>query len=88
MSVTHVAGPVVTIGSRVIQRCAVCGEKLADNKNTAAPVNPDGSPPEFPTWPERSLVQIEAGNPTRYSLAGDFMQADKLPEDFCLALVE
>jgi hypothetical protein len=87
-TVTHVAGIVFRIGERVIQRCCVCGEKLCDNLNTAMPLKPDGSVPEFPVWEEMALVQHE-GN--RWSLieperndAGE----PKLPTDSCIALVE
>lgn len=83
-SVTHLAGPVVTIQGRIIQRCAVCGEKLCDSLNIAAPLEPDGSEPTFLTWQEAAFVQME-GN--RTSLVGN-LRTDSVPEDFCLALVE
>jgi len=90
VSVTHVAGPVVffRILNRVIQRCAVCGEKLADNLNACGPLNQDGSPPTFPTWPERRLIRCE-GEPGVQLLrdVGCFIN-DPLPDDFCLILVE
>lgn len=84
MSVTHLAGPVVGIKGRIIQRCPVCGEKLLDSLNAAMPLNPDGSVPEFPTWDEGSLVEVE-GN--RSSVIGEFI-SDSLPNNFCLVLVE
>lgn len=37
-TVSHIAGPAMAICGRVIQRCAVCGEKLVDSKNVAAPL--------------------------------------------------
>lgn len=82
-SATHLAGPVVVINGRIIQRCAVCGEKLRDNLGEQAPMKPDGSPPEFHAWEEAALVQV-AGN--RASRIGSLN--DDLPDDFCLALVE
>jgi hypothetical protein len=85
MTTTHLAGPAITVGGRVIQRCSLCGEKLCDNLNMAAPINEDGSVPEFPTWKVGRLVQVESGNPTRWSLLED---TDKLPKDSCIALVE
>lgn len=87
-TVTHMAGPPVGIGGRVIQRCLVCGEKLLDSLNTAAPLNPDGTPPVFPTWDEGALVRIEPGNPARHSVVGSFMTTIPLPADFCWELVE
>lgn len=87
-TVTHMAGASVGVAGRVIQRCLVCGEKLCDNKGTAAPVNPDGSPPVFPTFAQGALVQVEPGNPTRFSVVGEFVSPDPLPDDFCWELVE
>lgn len=89
-TVTHAAGPAVSFMGRVIQRCAVCGCKLADNQNTAMPMNADGTPPVFPVWSEGALVQVEEGNPTRYSVIGEFggKKPTPVPEDFCIALVE
>lgn len=87
-TVTHVAGPVVAIGNRAVQRCALCGEKLLDNLNQAAPMNPDGTPPKFCTWEQAALVQFTVDtNPRRELLVGDFRK-DILPADFCLRLVE
>ena len=87
-TVTHVAGPVVTIAGRSIQRCACCGDKLCDSKGQVGLCGPDGAAPEFCHWTERALVQVEGGNPTQFSLVGDFVECEALPEDFCLALVE
>lgn len=89
MSVTHVAGPVVRIGcgcagTRIIQRCAVCGEKLCDNVNTSMPLNPDGTQPEFPTWAEGNFVWHEGNG---WHLIGPF-ESEPMPEDFCIDLVE
>lgn len=83
-SVTHLAGPVVTIQGRAIQRCAVCGEKLCDNLNMAALLEEDGSEPIFPVWQEAAFVQMEG---SRTSQIGS-LRRDPIPPDFCLALVE
>lgn len=80
-TLTHIAGVRLDIGGRIVQRCSLCGAKLCDSLNTATPLNPDGSCPEFPSWPTGRLVQVEAGNPTRSSLLPD---TDKLPEDSCV----
>lgn len=37
-TVTHIAGPVMNIDGRAIQRCAVCGEKLIDSRGMMGPV--------------------------------------------------
>lgn len=95
MSVTHVAGPVVTIAGRSIQRCACCGEKLLDNLREMAPVGPDGEPAQFLHWPEAGLVRFEDVTKEQERLQltsrkhlGDFQGSDPLPDDFCLSLVE
>ncbi len=83
-TISHFAGPRMDICGRIVQRCTVCGAKLCDSLNTAAPLNPDGSAPDFPTWTPGAIVQVEAGNPTRYSLLPD---TDKLPADACVEFI-
>jgi len=84
-SVTHIAGPVMQIGQRKIQRCAVCGEKLGDNlgilQGLVASV---GGSPEFLSWEPGGLVQV-VGN--RMS-ALEHVDGTELPTDTCLDLVE
>ena len=84
-SVTHIAGPVIKIGPRQIQRCAVCGEKLADNieilKGLVA--SPDG-PPEFLSWDPGCLVRVDGH---RASML-EHDDGTNLPDDTCLTLVE
>ena len=73
---THVAGPIIKVGERLIQRCLVCGEKLADN------VDAD----EASFWDEGQLVKAAHGD-----LGGmnrQFIMLRKLPRDFCIELVE
>ena len=77
-TVTHVAGPYVQIGDRVIQRCAVCGEKLAD---TFEP-NSDGT---VAVWNEGVLVRFRKSHQKN---VGDFNNCKSLPRDFCITLVE
>jgi hypothetical protein len=85
VSVTHIAGLVLHVGGRTIQRCSLCGEKLIDNKGEEAPLNPDGSTPKTLTWEVGRLVRFEGDNPVHSHLLDD---TDKLPEDSCLDLVE
>jgi hypothetical protein len=80
-TLTHIAGVTLNVCGRTIQRCSLCGAKLCDSLGSASPLNPDGTPPTFPTWETGRLVQVEAGNPTRYSLLPD---TDKLPDDSCI----
>lgn len=77
MSVTHIAGIVVKVDGRIIQRCGLCGEKLVDSLGC---VTSDGS--EMPTWKEHTFIHID-GN---YCEAREPTQ--QLPEDNCLPLVE
>ena len=81
VTITHIAGVTLCVCGRVIQRCSLCGAKLCDSENTASPENPDGSTDEFPTWETGRLVQVDAGNPTRYSL---MPITDRLPDDSCI----
>ena len=85
-TVTHIAGPAMTVGNRTIQRCCLCGEKLIDDKNQMSPINPDGTIDKTPTWEPGRLIQTTVNtNPTQYILLPD---TDKLPPDTCLDLIE
>lgn len=79
-SVTHIAGHSITVRGRLIQRCALCGEKLVDSLNTASP---DGRP--IGTWEVGRFVNVTFGNPSRSVVLEN---SDKLPDDSCLSLVE
>lgn len=85
MSVTHITGLRVTACGRVIQRCAWCGEKLCDSQGVMMPLKPDGSPPEFATWPSDRLLRVTEGNPRSFVL---LPESDELPTDSCFELVE
>lgn len=85
MSTTHIAGPVITIGSRKIQRCSVCGEKLGDNLPfLQGRVASAGGPPEFLSWPVGELVQFDGNRQSVLAHA----DGDQLPDDSCIGLVE
>lgn len=85
MSVTHIAGPVAQIGPRKIQRCIVCGEKMADNIDILeGRVAAVGGPPEFLSWPPEELVQYDGNR--RSVLAHE--DGSNLPADSCIDLVE
>lgn len=81
MAIVHFSGPRMDFGGRIIQRCTACGAKLCDSLNVAMPLNPDGSTPKFPTWPEGRLIEVEAGQPTRSTLLPD---SDRIPANSCL----
>ena len=91
MAFSHLAGVVVQVCDRVIQRCSICGAVLADSKNTAAPLNEDGSIPEFPTWEVGRFVRVTPGNPTSYVLLDVVTNPNgdnKLPPDACFDLID
>ena len=75
-TVTHVSGPCVVIGKRVIQRCVICGDKLHD-------YNRDSN--ELQVWPEGVLISVDDGVARNM---GDALDAQQLPIDSCIALVE
>lgn len=87
MSATHIAGPVIVIDARVIQRCAWCGEKLID----CIPANMmvvEGDTRGVATWPEFALVRVD-GNVS--SVVETFENRDplgQLPDDSCKDMVE
>lgn len=80
-TLSHVAGVVLTVGDRVIQRCSLCGAKLCDSEGCMIATSPGEEPPKFPTWEVGRLIQVNAGNPTHFTL---LPESEKLPEDTCL----
>jgi hypothetical protein len=86
MTTTHIAGAVIVIDGRSIQRCPVCGFKLCDSLNVGAPLNPDGTQQTYCCFEVGKLVQVEEGNPTRYSVIE--YEEFHLPVDSCISLVE
>lgn len=73
---THVAGCGIQVYDRVIQRCLICGEKLADSND-----------PDFKTiWKEGELIRSKYG--FLYSTEREYLSIAKLPKDSCLQLVE
>lgn len=82
-TVSHLAGPWITIEGRGIQRCLICGEKLIDTKGQASA---DGdNTPLF--WGKGCFVQVTVNeNPQRWSVLPD--NGERLPKDSCIDLVE
>jgi hypothetical protein len=80
--VIHVAGPYVQCGTRIIQRCAVCGEKLVDATLEKPKVG-------------RVVVQLRLlGAGHLFSKVGEDFEHygpyvnNKVPPGFCVELVE
>ena len=84
MSIVHIVGLTIQHKGRVVQRCALCGAMLCDSEGCSMPLNEDGTVPEFPTWETGRLVEVEAGNPTSYTL---LPETDRLPENNCFEFV-
>jgi hypothetical protein len=88
-SVTHVVGPYVVFRAldRIIQRCAICGEKLEDIRPSRVAVVSTNGNNDLPIFPEGHLIRVTEGNPKEFVILGDFAKG-LLPDDFCLSLVE
>jgi hypothetical protein len=85
-TVTHIAGPAVTVGGRTIQRCCICGEKLIDSLGRSTPLDPEGNLPQCATYQVWAMVQHEG---SRWSVTGnDGPASDQYPADGCIDLVE
>lgn len=87
--IVHLAGTSINVAGRIIQRCAICGEKLCDSKNVAIPLEEDGTPGKFATWPvggwietegSFSIVVGETETPT--------IEAYQIPSECCVELLE
>lgn len=72
-STTHMAGMFVSFGTRVIQRCAVCGEKLVDY--TYPDTQPVFALGAYVHKDENGIWQVQ------------FLAGENIP-DSCLQLVE
>lgn len=86
--VVHLAGPIVMIDGRLIQRCVVCGEKLLDSKNAmvAVPTNRQAEDDtELAHWEEGYLIEFSG---SQQVALGMFESEGPLPDEFCLSLVE
>ncbi len=74
---THIAGVCVVVHGRHIQRCVICGEKLADSED-----------PKLTTiWAEVEAIRAKDGVLYRTGKDMDNMRR-RLPRDLCNELVE
>ncbi|MGI5223545.1 hypothetical protein [Actinoallomurus sp. CA-142502] len=76
--IVHIAGPDITVGAQLRQRCAWCGAVLLDYDLTRIAV-PEGDDPRPGTWPVGALVEV-AGNA---SWERDHVDGDPLPANAC-----
>ena len=80
----HLAGTVVGLAGRVIQRCLICGEKLLDSKGSSAPVDMDGKTPTFPTWPVGGWVEVDGNQSMLISETKNLrFEAGDIPDGCC-----
>ena len=77
-AVIHIAGPHVTIGPLMRQRCLWCGYLLIDYDLERIAV-PEGQDPTPATWPHGELVLVD-GN---VSTLVDHKDHDPLPPGSC-----
>ncbi|HZB28951.1 MAG TPA: hypothetical protein VE465_02175 [Streptosporangiaceae bacterium] len=84
MSVIHIAGPDITVGHHLRQRCAWCGATLIDDDLTRLAV-PAGQDPRPATWTVGALVEVDGDNP-RASWVVEHVDGDPLPDNACGAL--
>jgi len=73
---THVAGPVAKVDKRFVQRCCICGFKLADNGDEAL----------HKFWSEGEMVRVKCDN--LCAIGKDFASVKYVPLDLCIDLVE
>jgi hypothetical protein len=79
--VVHIAGPDVTVGCYLRQRCAWCGAVLVDYDLHRVAV-PEGQDPRPATWPVGELVAVDG--PASWVVGHD--DGDPLPDGACGSL--
>lgn len=81
MTITHIAGPPITINARLRQRCAWCGATLIDYDlaRMAVPVDQDPTPA---TWLLGDLIAVDG----RASWVVPHEDGQPLPPNACAVL--
>lgn len=77
----HIAGPDITIGPLLRQRCAWCGAVLVDYDLTRIAV-PEGQDPTPATWPVGALVVVNGPS----SRLVPHVDGEQLPTAACARL--
>jgi hypothetical protein len=102
MTTSHFSGQAifVPIGRqsgrvRVIQRCAICGEKLFDSKDEELDVTTEmiaeNGPNSLPIWPSHQFLRnyADEGRMVAFGPERDPRTSEMyMPDDLCIALVE
>lgn len=79
--VIHIAGPDITVGPLLRQRCAWCGAVLVDYDLTRIAV-PIGQDPRPATWSVGALVEVDGSA----SWVVPHVDGEQLPADACAQL--
>lgn len=62
--VVHIAGPAITIGTHLRQRCSWCGAVILDvplDRTMVTLLPGETEPGPYPTWPIGELIEIDGG---------------------------
>lgn len=80
----HIAGPAITVGARLRQRCAWCGATMIDYDldRIAIPDGPAGQDPTPATWPIGDLIAVDG----HASWTVPHEDDQPLPDDACACL--
>lgn len=91
MSVVHLAGTPVALNGRAIQRCLICGEKLADSLGCMVP---EGDDRGVGVWPVGAWIeQVSYGGfateyAVLYQTESPEFEGAAIPAGCCVELVE
>lgn len=77
----HIAGPDITVGTQLRQRCAWCGAVLLDYDLTRIAI-PVGQDPAPAMWPVGELIEIDGPQ----SRVVPHIDGDQLPDGSCAEL--
>lgn len=84
----HLAGGIVEVGTRVIQRCQICGYALINDDLSRMAVPEGCSPPDAGGWAVGAFVRVtKEGTCTQSTLVARPTDG-KLPPGSCISLVE
>lgn len=72
----HIAGPLITVGQQMRQRCSWCGHLLTDWDADLVAV-PEGQEPSLPHWELGRLVLVDGG------MSAVLDDTERLPENAC-----
>jgi len=83
-SIVHMAGPVIHLNGRAIQRCPICGYKLVDTKGMMTVLDGEGNA-EVKMWIPGQAIEVTEGFPTEFRILPEITV---WPENNCFVLCE